>query len=160
VWSYTSTRPCVYMAWSVSSCKQSHSEIYIQYFLLQAAELRENIALKRKDQGKFLCVLNQVPCHEDMGKGGIAPRIPNLGNRWRWVIFTPRPLYLRGTAPSIHWIGGCVDPRASLDAMSKSCSCWQLITVRPIHSLVTALTELPPARPYNPNDHRHCGLDI
>jgi hypothetical protein len=38
---------------------------------------------------------------------GCAPRILNLGNRWKWVIsFTLRPLY-----PSTHWIG----PRASVD---------------------------------------------
>jgi hypothetical protein len=29
-----------------------------------------------------------------MGSGGIAPRILNLGTRWRWVVsFTPSPLY-------------------------------------------------------------------
>jgi hypothetical protein len=29
------------------------------------------------------------------GSGGIAPCIPNLGARWRWVVrFTPQPLYL------------------------------------------------------------------
>jgi hypothetical protein len=34
------------------------------------------------------------------GNGGIAPRILNLGSRWRWVVsFTPRPLYLQGKSP-------------------------------------------------------------
>jgi hypothetical protein len=32
--------------------------------------------------------------------GGIAPRILDLGTRWRWVVsFTPRPLYSRGKSP-------------------------------------------------------------
>jgi len=35
-----------------------------------------------------------------VGSGDIAPRILNLGTRWRWVVsFTPRPLYLRGKSP-------------------------------------------------------------
>jgi hypothetical protein len=36
------------------------------------------------------------------------------------VSFTPQPLYLRGNAPPhTHWIGGCVGPRAGLDAVEK-----------------------------------------
>jgi hypothetical protein len=32
--------------------------------------------------------------------GGIAPRILDLGTRWRWVVsFTPRPLYPQGKSP-------------------------------------------------------------
>jgi len=35
-----------------------------------------------------------------MGEWKIAPRIPNLGTRWRWVAsFTSRPLHLRGKSP-------------------------------------------------------------
>jgi hypothetical protein len=46
-------------------------------------------------------VLNEAPRHEDvLGSGGIAPRILNLGTRWRWVVgFTPRPLYPQGKSP-------------------------------------------------------------
>jgi hypothetical protein len=34
------------------------------------------------------------------GSGGVAPRILNLGTRWRWVVsFTPRPLYTQGKSP-------------------------------------------------------------
>jgi hypothetical protein len=34
------------------------------------------------------------------GSGGIAPRIHDLGTRWRWVVsFTPRPLYTQGKSP-------------------------------------------------------------
>jgi len=41
--------------------------------------------------------------------GDIAPRIPNLGARWRWVVsFTPRLLYPRGKNnryPLDRWVG-------------------------------------------------------
>jgi hypothetical protein len=34
------------------------------------------------------------------GSGGIAPRILDLGARWRWVVsFMPRPLYPQGKGP-------------------------------------------------------------
>jgi len=52
-------------------------------------------------------VLSQAPHHEVRERGGIAPRILNLGTRWKWeVSFTPRPLYPRGRGPITHWIGG------------------------------------------------------
>jgi hypothetical protein len=36
------------------------------------------------------------------GSGGIAPRILDLGNRWRWVVsFMPRPLYPKGKSPPV-----------------------------------------------------------
>jgi hypothetical protein len=54
------------------------------------------------------------------GSGGIAPRILDLGTRWRRVVrFTPLPLYPRGRAPGTHWIGGWVGPRAVLEAVVK-----------------------------------------
>jgi hypothetical protein len=35
-----------------------------------------------------------------MGGEDIAPRILNLGTRWRWMVsFTPRPLYPQGNSP-------------------------------------------------------------
>jgi len=35
-----------------------------------------------------------------LGSGGIATRVLDLGNRWRWVVSsTPRPLYSRGKRP-------------------------------------------------------------
>jgi hypothetical protein len=47
------------------------------------------------------------------GSGGIAPRILDLGTRWRWVVsFTPQPLYPGERFPGTHWIGGWVGPRA------------------------------------------------
>jgi hypothetical protein len=34
------------------------------------------------------------------GSGGMAPRILDLGTRWRWVVsFTSRPLYTQGKSP-------------------------------------------------------------
>jgi hypothetical protein len=54
---------------------------------------------KRKDHLEdivklFLCFFfNWVPRHEGLS-GGIAPRIPDVGSRWRWVVsFTSRPFY-------------------------------------------------------------------
>jgi hypothetical protein len=47
-----------------------------------------------------------------MGEWRYKSIILDLGNRWE-------------TAPSIHWIGGCICPTAGLDAMEKrkiSCS--------------------------------------
>jgi hypothetical protein len=65
------------------------------------------------------------------------------GDEWsasRLGCFIPRE---RG--PSTHWIGGWVGLRASLEAVAKrksSCPCPELKPGRPVHSLVTILTEL------------------
>jgi hypothetical protein len=42
-----------------------------------------------------------APRHEGvLASGGIAPRILDLGTKWRWVVsFTPRPLYPHGKSP-------------------------------------------------------------
>jgi hypothetical protein len=54
------------------------------------------------------------------GSGGIAPRILNLGSRWKRVVsFTPRPLYFMLRALGTHWIGGWMSPRAGLDTMAN-----------------------------------------
>jgi hypothetical protein len=44
---------------------------------------------------------NWAPRHEGvLEKGGIAPRIIDLGTRRMWVVsFTPRPLYPQGKSP-------------------------------------------------------------
>jgi hypothetical protein len=54
--------------------------------------------LEAKCKGKVITVLNYAPRHEDLsGSGGIAPRILNLGTRWRRVVsFTLRPIYPQG----------------------------------------------------------------
>jgi hypothetical protein len=46
-------------------------------------------------------MLDKAPRHEDvLGSGGKAPRILDLGTRWRWVVsFTTRPLYPQGKIP-------------------------------------------------------------
>jgi hypothetical protein len=44
------------------------------------------------------------------------PHFLDLGASWRWVVsFTPRPRYPRERTAGIHWIGGWVDLRASLN---------------------------------------------
>jgi len=45
--------------------------------------------------------LQEAPRREHvLGSEGVAPRIPNLGTRWRSVVsLTPRPLYSRGKSP-------------------------------------------------------------
>jgi hypothetical protein len=42
-------------------------------------------------------MLNKAPHQEDVWEsGGIAPRVLNIGARWKWVVsFAPRPLYPR-----------------------------------------------------------------
>jgi hypothetical protein len=53
--------------------------------------------VKVRVKGKFVPVLTK---HHAMGSGGIAPRILNLGTRWRCVVrFMPRLLYPQGKNP-------------------------------------------------------------
>jgi hypothetical protein len=54
------------------------------------------------------------------GIGGIAPRILDFSNGWRWVVsFTPRPLYPRERSLCTHWIEVWVGARAGLDTVVK-----------------------------------------
>jgi hypothetical protein len=54
------------------------------------------------------------------GSGGIAPRILNLGARWRWVAsFTHWRFTPRETASGTHRIGNWVGPRAGIDTVVK-----------------------------------------
>jgi hypothetical protein len=47
-----------------------------------------------------LCLTKHHAMKTYCGSGGIAPRILDLGTRWRWVvIFIPRPLYPQGNSP-------------------------------------------------------------
>jgi hypothetical protein len=67
-----------------------------------------------------LCLTKHHALKTYCGSGGIAPRILDLGTRWRWVVsFTPRPHYLKESAPRTHWIGGWVGPKAVMDAVVK-----------------------------------------
>jgi len=46
-----------------------------------------------------------------VGGRGIAPRIQNLGIRWRWVVScTPRPHYPRQISCGTQWIGRLMAP--------------------------------------------------
>jgi hypothetical protein len=61
------------------------------------------------------------------------------------VGFKTRPFYPRGMSPGIHWIGGWVDTRASLNAVAKKkipCFYRESNAGLPFRSLVTILTEL------------------
>jgi len=91
-------------------------------------------------------VLNYIPHHEDVWRsGGIAPHVLNLNATWRWVVcFTLWLLYSSGKSPGIHWIGGWVGPRASLDTVAKKkfLTCWESNPGHPAaHSWVTLLIE-------------------
>jgi hypothetical protein len=61
-------------------------------------------------------------CSEDIGEWryGIASCIPGLSTRWRWVV----SFALGKEFPAVHWVGGWMGPRPSLDTMKKvCCSC-------------------------------------
>jgi hypothetical protein len=92
-WSYTSPTQYVFMVW----CLVKHN---------LACSLTEHHAMKAYWEN-----------------GATAPRILNLGTRWRWVVrFMPLALYLPPSgerAPGIHLIGAWVGPRAGLDAVVK-----------------------------------------
>jgi hypothetical protein len=48
----------------------------------------------------FLCLTKHLAIKTYWRNRDIAPRILNLGTRWRWVVsFMPRPLYNRGKNP-------------------------------------------------------------
>jgi hypothetical protein len=48
----------------------------------------------------FLCLTKHHAMKTYWGSRGIAPRILDLGSRWRRVVsFTPRPLYSQGKSP-------------------------------------------------------------
>jgi hypothetical protein len=57
--------------------------------------------MKMKVKVKLSMCHNWAPRHVDVfGSAGVAPRILDLGTRWRWVVsFTPRPLYPQGKCP-------------------------------------------------------------
>lgn len=50
----------------------------------------------------------------------IVACIFNPCTKWRWV---PQPPYPRERDPTVHWIGGCVDCRAGLDALEERKIC-------------------------------------
>jgi hypothetical protein len=95
--------------------------MYMKLFFLRPAILiRETNFFMVKVEVVSVLFLNWAPRHAGvLGSSGIAPRIIDLGIRWRWVVasrpgrFTPRE-----RAPGTCWIGGWVGPRAGLDAVA------------------------------------------
>jgi hypothetical protein len=70
-----------------------------------------------------------------MGEWWYSSTILDLGTRWRWVVsFTPQPLYPKEKAPSTHWKGGWVGPRAGLDAVEKTEIPWPSREWNPGHA--------------------------
>jgi hypothetical protein len=94
-------------------------------------------------------LFNEVTSNEDvLGSGCIAPRILDLGTRWRWVVsFTPDRFTPGVRTPSIHRIGCWVAPRSSLYAVARkkipSLPLQGIEPRSPTPSLVAVLTELP-----------------
>jgi hypothetical protein len=97
-------------------------------------------------------MLDYIPRHEDVcGNEGIAPRILNLGTRWRWVVsFKPRPLYPLGMShryPLDIRLGGLQNLSGRGGDRKKKIPLLPLRELnpsRPARSLVTKLTELVP----------------
>jgi hypothetical protein len=96
----------------------------------------------------YLCLTKPHTMKTYRERGGIAPRILNLGARWIWDEwsasragrFTPGE-----TAPSTFWIGGSVGSRAGLKAVAKRENIWpcrESTSGRPSSSLVTTLIKL------------------
>jgi hypothetical protein len=55
------------------------------------------------------------------GSGDIAPRILNLGTRWRWVVsFTHRPSYHLGSVTATCWTGGWSGLWSCPDAVAET----------------------------------------
>jgi hypothetical protein len=81
-----------------------------------------------------------------LGSGGIAPRIINLGTRWRWVVSSkPRPLYPQGKRPRYPLDRGLGGPRnrSGRGGEDKEIACWETNHELPARVLVPILTELP-----------------
>jgi hypothetical protein len=82
-------------------------------------------------KGKISPSLNQSSTMPwgHVGEWMYSCAILDLSTVWRWAVsFMPWPIYPWAGAPSIHWIGDWVGPRASLDPVKKrniSCPCWE-----------------------------------
>jgi hypothetical protein len=74
-----------------SSNKQTEKEQDLRYF---------NSAFPRVGNKLSLCLTKYHGMNTYGGIGGTAPRIPDLGTRWRWVVsFTPRSFTPQGKKP-------------------------------------------------------------
>jgi hypothetical protein len=113
-------------------------------------KLNLSLRLTKYHAMKTYAVLNKAPHHEDIWwSGGIAPRILNLGTRWRWVgSLTTPPLYPLGNSqqyPLDRSLGGpqSRSGRGGEEKESLACLCRESNHGRPDPSLVTVVTELP-----------------
>jgi len=67
-----------------------------------------------------LCLTNHHAMKMYWGSGGVAPRILNLGTRWRQkVSFTLQPLCPRGKSHRYHFVRRLCGPIAVPDAVTK-----------------------------------------
>jgi hypothetical protein len=74
----------------------------------------------------FLCLINWAPRRG--GNGRTAASHFDLGTRWRRVVsFTPQPFTPEEKAPSTHWTGSWLGPRACWDTLEKRriCFCYR-----------------------------------
>jgi hypothetical protein len=101
------------------------------------------LRLYLKHRRKFVFVHATNACRKSRG---IAPLIPNLGTRWRWLVsIMSRLLYPGDTTPSTYRIGGWVGFRASQEVLEKRkfcCTCRIRISGCPASSVDTIPTEL------------------
>jgi hypothetical protein len=114
---YFSSLPCVLHAPPTSSPLLDYPDniLWHSYGIQNSVTTKFQPKNKKRNRENYavwilfiftLHVVSQVkvkgkPRHEDvLGSGGIAPRILNLGTRWRWVVSsTPRHLYPKGKSP-------------------------------------------------------------
>jgi hypothetical protein len=90
------------------------------------------------------------------GSVDIAPRILDLGTRWRWVVsFTPRPLYPQGKSPRYpldRRLGGpqSRSGRSGEEKNSKPLPGLEPPVIQPVVQLYTAeLSQLPSTVVFN-----------
>jgi len=111
-------------------------------------KVKLSLCLTKSHVVKTCPLLNSAPRHEDLWvSGGIAPRILNLGTRWRWVVsFAPQPLYPQGKSPRfplVRRLGG-PQSRSGWGGEQKDffiALCRKLKPGLPTRSIVIILTE-------------------
>jgi hypothetical protein len=79
----------------------------------------EHLDLKSLKVKLSLCLIKHHAMKTYWGSRGIAPRILDLGTRWRWSASRPGCFIPRKRAPGTHWIGGWVGPRDVQDTVVK-----------------------------------------
>jgi len=76
-------------------------------------KVKLSLCLTKYTLWKCILCLSTMPwrCTQ---RGGTVPSVLNLGTKWRWMVS-----FTLGERQSINLIGGCMCPRASLDAVAK-----------------------------------------